>query len=85
MRMTRPRFTLLRLMIAVGIMGVLFAALRYDVGMRGYIVFLVGFAAFASSAVVASRVDGPARIAALSVAAMSCIIGLAAFILFGTR
>jgi hypothetical protein len=85
MRLKLPRFTLLRLMIAVGVMGVLFAALRYDVGMRGYIVFLLGFAAFATSAVVASRLDGLARIAALAVSVMSCLVAWAAFALFGTR
>jgi hypothetical protein len=85
MRLPRVRFSLRWLMIAVAIMGVLFAALQYDVGMRGYVLFLLAFAAFALSALIATRMSGRARIAALSVAVFGCLIGWAVFLVFGTR
>jgi hypothetical protein len=85
MPLPRVRFTLGWLMIAVAILGILFAALQYDVGMRGYVLFLVAFATFALSAAVASRKSGRARIAALTVAVLGCFVGWAVFLVFGTR
>jgi hypothetical protein len=85
MRLPHPRFTMRWLIVAVAIAGFLFAALRYDIGMRGYVVFLSAFAAFAVSALVACKVRGNARIAALTVAALSCLAGWASFLYFGVR
>jgi hypothetical protein len=85
MRLPQARFTVRWLIVAVAIAGFLFAALRYDVGMRGYVLFLSAFALFAASAFVSSRVGGTARIAALAVAALSCLAGWASFLYFGVR
>jgi hypothetical protein len=85
MRPRHPRFTLRWMIVAVAIAGFLFAALRYDIGMRGYVLFLSAFAAFAASAFASSRVGGTARVAALTVAALSCLVGLASFLYFGVR
>lgn len=85
MGLRRKRFTMGQMMIAVAIAGVLFAALQYDVGRRGYLLFLLAFALFASSAAVASRSGGRARAAALALALVGCVIGWSVFAIFGTR
>jgi hypothetical protein len=79
------RFSLRWLMVSVAVAGVLFAALQYDVGRRGYLVFLAACAAFGASALTASRVKGRARAAALAVAGLSCLAGWATFVVFGAR
>jgi hypothetical protein len=73
------------LIVAVAIAGFLFAALRYDIGMRGYVLFLAAFAVFAASAVVAVKVRGNARVTALTVAALGFLAGWASFVYFGVR
>jgi hypothetical protein len=85
MRWPRVRFTMRGLMVAVAIAGVLFAALQYDVGMKGYLFFLFALAVFGLSAAVASRSGGRARAAALGIAIAGCLIGWAVFAVFGTR
>jgi hypothetical protein len=72
-------------MVATAMAGVLFAALRYDLGTRGYALFVAASAGFAGSALAASRCEGRARVAALAVAALSGLAGWAVFLLFGTR
>ena len=72
-------------MVAVAIAGILFAALQYDVGMRGYVLFLSASAAFVASVVVACKVTGHARIAALAVAALCCLVGWTTYLIFGAR
>lgn len=81
----RVRLSMRWLMIAVAIAGVLFAALRYDVGMKGYLLFLLALAVFAGSAAIAGRSGGRARAAALATAALGCLIGWAVFAVFGRR
>jgi hypothetical protein len=85
MRFPRVRFTVRWMMVVVAIAGILFAALQYDVGIRGYVLFLSASAAFAVSGMIAYRVTGRARIAALAVAALSCLVGWATFLVFGAR
>lgn len=85
MRSLRVRFSIRWTMIAVAIAAVLFAAFQYDVGMKGYLLFLLALAVFVSSAVVASRSGGRARAAALTTAVLGCLIGWAVFAAFGKR
>ena len=85
MPLPRVRFSMRWLMIAVAIAGILFAALQYDVGFRGYVVFLLALIVFAWSASVASRSGGRRRAAAVGVAVLSVLIGWAVFAVFGTR
>ena len=56
--MRAPRFRLRSLVLAVAILAFVFAALRYDIGMRGYILFVAAGLAFAAAAAVAARTTG---------------------------
>ncbi len=76
---------MLRMMIAMTIARILFAAPRHDIGMRGSVVFLPSRTAFAASAAAGCKLEGRARIVALSVAAPSCLTGWAVFLRSGTR
>lgn len=81
--MRRPRFHLRTLLVAVVIAGVVFAALRYDVGRRGYAFFLTACIMFTVSALAVATVRGRARLIALVIVAASCLVAWGVFALFG--
>jgi hypothetical protein len=85
MTIPRVRFTLGLMMIAVAIAGFLLAAFQYEIGKRGYLLFLLGLTVFAMSAAVASRSSGLIRAGAVALAVVGCVIGWSAFAVFGTR
>jgi hypothetical protein len=81
--MRLPRFHIQTLLIAVAIAGVVFAALRYDLGHRGYVFYLIACISFCASALMAVAARGRARRVGVAVAAASCLGAWAVFSLFG--
>jgi hypothetical protein len=83
MRLPRFRMRIRTLLIAVAIAGVVFAALRYDLGHRGYTFYLIACTLFCASALIAVAARGRARLVGVAVAAASCLGAWAVFSLFG--
>src|SRR4051812_37105976 len=82
-KMKLPRFHTRTLLIAVVVTAVVLAALRHDIGRRGYAFYLLACTSFAASALIAVTARGRARLLGVAVAVASCLGAWAVFSLFG--